>query len=103
MTAVASTFSIWSNRHSLRGGSDADTLYGAGPGQSQGAHKFASSADARYPPVYGKVQVGYRGKTRLWTNSLGPYYDWLTEPAPPPDFNVGWAYGATKTIIGGIR
>lgn len=100
MAAVASTFTIWSNRHSVYGG-ELSAPYGAGVDQN-GVHQRRSNADARFQPVYGKGAVAYRMPTRLWTQLFGPQTDYITgdrtrfylpsagATVVTPAFDAGW-------------
>ena len=83
MTAVASTFGIFSNRNSGSMPGCPAAPYGAGPGQAIFGHTLASAANANYPIPYVAFEVPYK-HSRHWTAMLGSLYDWLTVPAPPP-------------------
>ena len=77
MPAVASTFTIWTNRN---------TALGTKLGVSNDNHKRSSNADARILTPRFENSVYH---SRLWTGLLGSLYDWLTTPAePPPVFGV---------------
>ncbi len=102
MAAVAASFTIWSNRHAQKGGQGLYANY-ATPGNQNDAHNRHSNADARFPKLYLDFEPGYR-HTRIWTNQLGPYLDWLTAPAASAEITGTITASATEVgvVAGGL-